>query len=109
MDEKKSYLMFTEQDHFAYSECSFQFEKENMPKYTIMYLNQSRISYEGSKKIYYAEYFLLGQILKRSDSPKNLEDVVLEEQDVVLILPQIRPLQMLGQNNCLGGSKKRYF
>ena len=37
-----------------------------------MYLNQSPISYEGSKKIHYAEYFVLGQILKRSDS-KNLE------------------------------------
>ena len=44
-----------------------------------MYLNQSRVSYKGSKKIYYAEYFVLRQILERSDSPKNLEDVVLGE------------------------------
>ena len=32
MDEKKPYLMFTDQGHFGYSEYSFQFEKENMPK-----------------------------------------------------------------------------
>ena len=69
-----------------------------MPKYTIIYLNQSRISYEGSKKIYYAEYFVLGQILKRSDS-KNLEDVVLGERDVILIPLQIRPLQMKASTN----------
>ena len=35
MDEKKSYLMFTEQGHFGYSECSFQLVKENMLEYTI--------------------------------------------------------------------------
>ena len=52
--------MFTEQGHFGYSECSFQLEKENMLEYTIMYLNQSPISYKGGKKIYYTEYFALG-------------------------------------------------
>ena len=60
MDEEKSYLMFTEQGHFGYSECNFQLEKENITNYTIMHLNQSRISYKGSKKKYYAEYFCIG-------------------------------------------------
>ena len=75
-----------------------------------MYLNQSRISCEGSKKIYYAEYFVLGQILKiGADSPKNLEDVVLGERDVILIPLQIRPLQMFGRNNCWRGSNTDIF
>ena len=116
MDEKKSYLMFTEQGHFGYSECNFQLEKENIPKYTIMYLNQSQISYKGSKKIYYAEYFALGQILEHSDSPKILEDVVLGEREVFLICARynINSGKFEGLYKCLGeiivrGDEKEIF
>ena len=108
MCESKSYLMFTEQGHFGYSECTFQLEIENMPEHTIMYLNQSQITYKGSKKIYYAEYFVLGQILQRSHSPKNLEDILLGERDVILICPRYNInsskfeglYQMFWQSNC---------
>ena len=104
MCESKSYLMFTEQGHFGYSECTFQLEIENIPEHTIMYLNQSRITYKDSKKIYYAEYFVLGQILERSHSPKNLEDIVLGSemlflfvQDTILILVNLK-----ASTKCLG-------
>ena len=107
--------MFKVQGHFGYSECSFQLEKENMLKYIIMYLNKSRISYKGSKKIYYAEYFVLGQILERSDSPKNL-DVVLGERDVILIHPRynINSGKFEDLYKCLGkiivrGDQKQIF
>ena len=78
-------------------------------EYTIMYLNQSRISYKGSKKIYYAEYFVLRQILERSDSPKNLEDVVLGEWDVSLIHPRYNINSGKFERGFREGIKMRYF
>ena len=60
--------------------------------------------------------FALGQILERSDSPKNLEDVVLGELDVILIRVRynIDSGKFVGLYKCLGkiivrGDQKEIF
>ena len=41
--------------------CGFLIEKANLPENTIVYINQAYQSYEGNKKVYYVDYYLLAQ------------------------------------------------
>ena len=42
--------------------CNYGVEKENFPENSIVYLNQRYQLYKDNKKIYYADYFLIGQV-----------------------------------------------
>lgn len=75
--EKKSYLMWPDQDYFGHASCTFQLEKENMPENTIYYLNQCHISYKDNKKIYYGAYFILPQVLQHETPPQDIQSYVL--------------------------------
>ena len=44
-----------------------------MPENSIMYLNQGYQSWKDNKKVYYADYFLIGQVNECLNPPKNLE------------------------------------
>ena len=41
--------------------CDFLIEKANLPENTIIYINQVYQSYKDNKKVYYVDYYLLGQ------------------------------------------------
>ena len=49
-------------DFFNLQLCGFSLEKPNLPENTIFYINQGYLSGKHSKKIYYNDVFIIGQI-----------------------------------------------
>ena len=47
---------------FKQQPCDYGTEKENYPENTVFYINQAYQSYKDNKKVYYADYFIIGQI-----------------------------------------------
>ena len=45
---------------FKQQPCDYGVEKENMPENSIIYVNQGGHSYKDNKKVYFADYFLIG-------------------------------------------------
>ena len=47
---------------FKHQVCDFSVEKANMPEMTIFYVNQAYESYKDNKKVYYCDFYILGQV-----------------------------------------------
>ena len=54
----------------------FLVEKANMPEMTALYVNQAYLSYKDNKKIYYYEFFIIGQVTLRLDPPEDLKNYI---------------------------------
>ena len=48
--------------YFNQQTCDFSIEKANLPEMRILYINQAYQSYKDNKKIYYCDYFIIGQV-----------------------------------------------
>ena len=69
-DVWKNYRYFNQQA------CGFSVEKTNLPEMRILYINQAYQSYKDNKKIYYCDYFIVGQVtpcLNRREDLENYE------------------------------------
>ena len=55
-------------------------EKDNMPENTVLYINQGYQSYKDNKKVYYADYLIVGQINQCLNPPENIETYGFKEQ-----------------------------
>ena len=47
-----------------------------MPEMTALYVNQAYLSYKDNKKIYYYEFFIIGQVTLRLDPPEDLKNYI---------------------------------
>lgn len=56
---------------FQQQPCQFQLEKVNIPEMTILYLNQVYLSYKDKRKIYYCDFFIIGQVIPALNSPES--------------------------------------
>ena len=62
--------------YFKQQQCDFLTEKANLPENAIMCINQAYQSYKDNKKVYYVDYYLLGQVnqcLNPLEDLKNYE------------------------------------
>ena len=59
---------------FSLQICDFSIEKANLPEMTIFYVNQGYLSYKDSKKIYYVDTYIVGQIVPLLNQPENLDE-----------------------------------
>ena len=62
--------------YFKQQPCDFSIEKANLPENTIVYINEANQSYKDNKRVYYVDYYLLGQVnqcLNPSEDLKNYE------------------------------------
>ena len=59
---------------FKQQPCDFPIEKANLPENSILYINQTYQSYKDNKKLFYADYYLLGQINQCLNPPEDLKD-----------------------------------
>ena len=48
--------------YFNQQKCNYDVDKKNMPESSIIYMNQGCQSWKENKKVYYADYFLIGQV-----------------------------------------------
>ena len=69
-------------DFFNAIKSDFNMEKVNYPENTLFYINQAYLTVKKNKKIFYCNYFILGQIVENSNPPeKNLEKLILNLQE----------------------------
>ena len=65
---------------FKQQPCDYGTEKENHPE-TVFYIHQAYQSYNDNKKIYYADYFFIGQINECLNPPDNIESYEFKERE----------------------------
>ena len=75
-------------DYFKQQACDFALDKENMSENSIIYMNQGYQSWKDNKKIYYANYYILGQVNESLNPPENLEIHEFKYREVKLYCPQ---------------------
>lgn len=80
--------MWPEHDYFRNVACSIQLEKGNMPQNNLFYLNQGLLLYKGCKKLFYDDYFILSQVLERSNPPSDIKNHIFDECEVLLYRPK---------------------
>ena len=61
--------------------------KENYPENSILYLNQRYSTIKDNTKIYYADYYLIGQINEGINPPADIENYVCKEREVKMYKP----------------------
>ena len=66
-------------------------EKVNFPENTFFYLNQSYLTVKKNKKIFYYDYFIIGQIVKLSKPPQDISSYTLKENEVQMVRPNYDP------------------
>ena len=80
--------VWKEYRYFKQQPCDYGLDKENLPKNSIIYLNQGYQSYKYNKKIYYGDYFLVGQINECLNPPEDFENYELGEREVKMFHPR---------------------
>ena len=59
-----------------------------MPKNSVIYMNQGYQSYKDNKKVYYVDYFLIGQVNECLNPPENLETYEFKDREVKMFRPR---------------------
>ena len=65
--------VWREYGYFKQQSCDFGMEKENFPENSIIYLNQGCLTIKDNRKLYYADYYIIGQINECINPPEDLE------------------------------------
>ena len=68
--------------------CDFNMEKVNYPENTLFYKNQAYLTVKKNKKIFYCDYFILGQIVESSNPPENILSYNFRENEFRIIGPK---------------------
>ena len=83
---------------------------------TIFYVNQASQSYKNDKKIYYCNYYIIGQVIPALNSPVDLTDDEVKPDEAKIIRPKydLDSGKFLGLDETLGyfvvrGDKDEYF
>ena len=62
--------------HFKQQPCDFHMDKENYPKNNIIYINQGYLTIKDNRRLFYADYFLLGQVIESINPPADIRNSV---------------------------------
>lgn len=63
-------------------------ENVKYPENSISYLNQGYLSIKKNKKMFYADYFVIGQIIEVLKPSENTDAYVCKEKEVKLVRPK---------------------
>ena len=77
--------------YFGDVKTDYIMEKVNFPENTLFYINQGYLTVQKSKKIFYGDYFLLGQIIEAMDPLNDIKNYELKEGEVKYLRPNCNP------------------
>ena len=63
-------------------------ENVNFPENTLLYINQCYLTVLKNKKIYYCDYYIIGQIVEASNPPQNIDSSELQDREVKMFKPK---------------------
>ena len=55
--------------YFQQQLCDFNMDKENYPENSKIYLNQGYLTVKDNKKIYYRDFYIIGQVKECVNPP----------------------------------------
>ena len=90
--------------YFKQQLCDFGIDKQNFPENSVIYISQGYLTIKDKKKLYYVDYYLIGQINECANPPENLEDYVCQDREVKIYRPRYDPVtgNFLGLYETLG-------
>ena len=74
--------------YFKQKLCDFGTDKENTPEMLVFYINQGYQYLKDNKRVYYANYYILGQKNECMNLPENLNEYQLKENEAVINHPR---------------------
>ena len=90
--------------YFKQQLCDFLIEKANLPENTIIYINQVYQSYKDNNKVYYVDYYLLGQVNQCLKPPEDLKYYECQPNKIKIYRPKydVVIVEFLGLYETLG-------
>ena len=67
-------------------------EKEKIHENSLIYLNQGYQTSKDNKKVYYGDFFILGQVNEALNPPEDLSTCKFKDREVKLFCPRYDPI-----------------
>ena len=79
-------------------------EKEHHPEDSIIYINQGYLIIKDNKRLYYVDYYILGQVMECLNPPEDISNYVCQDREVKIYRPKydIVTRKFLGLYEALG-------
>lgn len=61
--------------------ADFNMKKKKYPDNSVIYVNQAYLTAKNNKKVFYADYYLIGQIIEVLNSPENIVNYVCKDYE----------------------------
>ena len=74
--------------YFKQQPCDFGTDKENMPEMSVFYINQGYQHFKDNKRVFYAGYYILGQVNECMNPPDNLKEYQLKKNEAIINHPR---------------------
>ena len=73
-------------------------KKVNYPENLVIYVNQAYLTVQNSKKMFYVNFYLIGQIIEALNPPENIANYVCKDCEVKIYKPRydVSTVQFLG-------------
>ena len=62
-------------------------DKENFPENSIIYINQGYLTVKDNRKLYFAAYYLIGQINVCTNPPEDIDNYICQYREVKIYCP----------------------
>ena len=66
----------------------YNMEKVNFPENSLIYINKAHLTIQKNKKIFYCDYFILGQIIEACNPPNHIHKYELQDREVKFFRPR---------------------
>ena len=74
--------------YFKQQPCDFGTDKENVPEMSVFYINQGYQHFKDNKRVFYAGYYILGQVNECMNPPDNLKEYQLKKNEAIINHPR---------------------
>ena len=90
--------IWPEVGYFNNQLTDFNMKKVNYPENLVIYVNQAYLTVQNSKKKFYVNFYLIGQIIEALNPPENIANYVCKDCEVKIYKPRydVSTVQFLG-------------
>ena len=90
--------IWPEVGYFNNQLTDFNMKKVNYPENLVIYVNQVYLTVQNSKKMFYVNFYLIGQIIEALNPPENIANYVCKDCEVKIYKPRydVSTVQFLG-------------
>ena len=96
--------IWPEYGYFKQQPCDFHMDKDNFQENSVIYINQGYLSVKDNKRMFHADYYILGQIIEVINPLGNIQNYAFKDREVNFYCPCYDPQtgQFLALYDCIG-------